>query len=183
MGVPDIWGTDPAEQAASYACDDFTRGPAEGWFRAVTAHADPPVLFRWLCQLRVAPYSYDLVDNLGRRSPRTLTPGLDELEVGQSFSGIFELLSFSRDEHITLRISDRKAVRAFGEVVVTYAIRPQEPGISRLVAKLAVPPAQGLLRGILNRMLSWGDLVMMRRQLLTLAALAARDQEHRNRPL
>jgi len=33
--------------------------------------------------MRIAPYSYDGIDNLGCESPRVLIPGLDELAIGQ----------------------------------------------------------------------------------------------------
>ncbi|HVN11680.1 MAG TPA: hypothetical protein VMT69_06285 [Kineosporiaceae bacterium] len=31
--------------------------------RAVTVHAASPLVYRWVCQLTQAPYSYDLLDN------------------------------------------------------------------------------------------------------------------------
>jgi len=82
--------------------------------RAIAVDAPGALLFRWLCELRVAPYSYDLLDNLGRRSPRELTPGLERLEVGQRFMRIFSLVPFTPDDHLTLRAPG---------VAVTYAVR------------------------------------------------------------
>jgi hypothetical protein len=78
------------------------------------------------------PYSYDLLDNLGRRSPRELTPGLEDLEVGQRIMTIFHLASF-------------------------------EP---------AIPPHGGLLGAAYRRVMPWFDLMMMRKQFLTLKRLA-----------
>jgi hypothetical protein len=40
-------------------------------------------------------------DNLGRRSPRELTPGLDQLQVGQRIMTIFHLASFEPDRHLS----------------------------------------------------------------------------------
>ena len=64
------WGSTPEERARGYACDVCVAGPDHALFRAVDVDAPAAVVFRWLCQLRVAPYSYDWIDNGGRESPR-----------------------------------------------------------------------------------------------------------------
>lgn len=166
MELPEIWGVTRAERAAAYPCDEYVAGPKESWFRGVDVAAEPSVVFRWLCQLRVAPYSYDLIDNLGRRSPRELGPGLDDLAAGQRFAKIFTLVDFVPGEELTLRLTDRLARLAFGELAITYRATP-----GRLVAKLAV--AATPLSYPRRRLLAWGDLVMMHRQLRNLAELAA----------
>jgi hypothetical protein len=172
MSVATVWGADAAEVAAAYPCDEVVPEPAEVWFRAVSVRAPRSTVFRWLCQLKVAPYSYDLLDNGGRRSPRTLTPGVERLAVGQRFAKIFELVSFGEDEQLTLRITEPMALAAFGPVTLTYAVRDAGAG-SRLVVKLNVGErGDGVLNGARRRLLAWGDLVMMRRQLLTFRTLA-----------
>jgi len=42
--------------------------PEAVYFRGVTIRTGAPAIFRWLCQVRVAPYPYDWIDNGGRRS-------------------------------------------------------------------------------------------------------------------
>jgi len=165
------WGATAEEMAASYPVDDVLPDAACELFRAVATTAAPASLFRWLCQLRVAPYSYDVIDNRGRRSPRTLTPGVERLRTGDRMAQIFELVSFVPGEHVTMRLDDRWGRMLFGPVGITYAIRP-----GRLIAKLRLGRrGDGPLEAARRRALAWGDLVMMRRQLLTLRDLAERD--------
>jgi hypothetical protein len=64
-----VWGSTAAERAASYTCEEFVPDADLAVFRAIDIFAPVDVVFRWLCQLRAAPYSYDLLDNLGRPSP------------------------------------------------------------------------------------------------------------------
>jgi hypothetical protein len=99
-----IWGSTPSERALPFPCDRVLPDAPFELYRAVTIDALAPVVFRWLCQLRVAPYSYDLLDNRGRQSPRSLTPGLEELAAGQRFMRIFTLTDFEFGKHVTLRI-------------------------------------------------------------------------------
>jgi hypothetical protein len=137
------------------------------YFRGITVRATPPVLFRWLCQMRVAPYSYDWIDNGGRRSPRTLTPGLEELAVGQSMMRIFTLVDFAKDRHLTLRIKHGTgAFSLFGDLAITYLIVPESPARCRLLVKMITRYPRGLTGALMRWSLPWGDLVMMRRQLL-----------------
>lgn len=172
MRLPTAWGVTDGEAAARYPCDEYLAGAEEAWFRAVTVDADRHITFQWLCQLKIAPYSYDLVDNFGRRSPRTLTPGAERLELGQRVMTIFQLVGFSQDEHITILLDTRRAVRVFGEIAVSYVVRDMRPGSCRLVVKMMVRNPGGSRQGVPRRLLAWGDLLMMRRQLLTLKNLA-----------
>jgi hypothetical protein len=168
--VIDSWGSTTDERAESYPCDDLVEGTRRELFRAVDVDAPAAVAFRWVCQLRAAPYSYDLLDNLGRRSPRELTPGLDDLAVGQRVMTIFRLRAFEPGRSIT---ADSET-RLFGYLAVTYLVVPVDDHRSRLVAKLVGPPRSGCLAWVMDRVLPAGDLVMMRKQLLTLKSLAER---------
>lgn len=170
MGVVEHWGSTAEERARPYQCDDVLPGAEQALFRAVTVHAPPAVVYRWLCQLKLAPYSYDLIDNLGRRSPQHLVPGVEQLTVGERVI-IFELASFTEDEQITLSVLGH---RLFGDVAISYVARPHRSGDTRLVAKIATNPPGGPAGAVLRRLLPLGDLVMMRRQLLSLKALAER---------
>ncbi len=129
-------------------------------------------MFRWLCQLRVAPYSYDWIDNLGRRSPRELIDGLDDLEVGDRMMTIFELVEFEPGRSLTIDSTTRQ----FGRVAGSYVVTPTGPDRSRLVVKLTWAAPRGLYGRVASRLLPAGDLVMMRKQLLTLKRLAERER-------
>jgi len=54
-----VWGVNSSECELTYPCDRFMDAPDEAYFRGVTIYASPEQVFRWLCQMRVAPYSYD----------------------------------------------------------------------------------------------------------------------------
>ena len=113
----------------------------------------------------MAPYSYDLLDNLGRRSPRELTPGAEELEVGQRIMTIFYLASFERDRHLTI-VCDGIGHKLLGDFSSTYTVTPAGDG-SRLVLKLVcISPGGRLLRGPDRLVMPWLDLFMMRKQFL-----------------
>ena len=169
--VAHIWGSTPLERASAFPCDALARPGALACFRAVDVHAPADLLFRWLCQLRAAPYSYDWIDNRGRRSPPTLTPRLDELEVGQAVMGIFRVASFERDRHLTIQTAGGR----FGTFFVTYRIDPGGPDRCRLVVKLLGDLPSRPMSRLLAWLFPWADLVMMRRQLLNLKKLAERD--------
>ena len=168
--LPEHWQATADELAAGYPCDRLAKADVRALTRAVDIEASAPVTFRWLCQLRVAPYSYDWIDNRGRTSPRVLTPGLDRLETGQGF-GVGTLVDFARDEHITIRAVPA-ADRWFGLVALTYRVIARSGSGSRLVVRLLVHEPSSPWEHVRFHLLAWGDLIMMCKQLITLKQLA-----------
>jgi hypothetical protein len=171
------WGASEAEMRASRPCDALVGPDPVVLHRAIGVQASRELTFRWLCQMRVAPYSYDLIDNFGRRSPRTLTPGVEQLSVGQTLMSIFELVSFEPNRHLTLRIATEKGRTLFGDLGITYAVEDAPRGMTRIVVKIVIARAAEptLFDRFMRAFLPWGDLFMMRKQLLTLKELAERD--------
>lgn len=171
------WGTTASERLISFPGDHYVIPYDVSFFRAVSVQASASIVFRWLCQLRVAPYSYDWIDNSGRRSPRVLIPGLEQLQIGQSMCSIFELADFKANQHLTLRLKDSRAKVFFGEVAISYVLLPQDDSQCRLVVKLIVRYPTGLIGAVMRPTLSWGDLIMMRKQLLTFKYLAEQQNK------
>jgi hypothetical protein len=172
MSVASTWGTTAEERALPFPCDRHLERGDAAYYRGVTIEATPSIVFLWLCQMRVAPYSYDWIDNFGRKSPQTLTPGLDELVIGQR-AMIAPLVEFERDRHLTVLMRSR----LWGQMAVTYMIVAQSLDRCRVLVKLLVKYPLGLIGWIERLVLPWGDLIMMRRQLLNFKALAERDAQ------
>lgn len=164
------WGASDAEVAETYPCDTLVSAPTDRLFRAVTVAADAEMVFRWVCQVKVAPYSYDLIDNRGRRSPQELTPGADNLAVGQRFAVVFTIADYVEGNEITA-VTTARGQRLFGRVALTYRVTRLDSHTSRLVVCLVLP-YRSAWRRVRHEALACGDLVMMRKQLLNLKSLA-----------
>ena len=168
--IGDRWGVTEAEVQRRYACDDFVGDATLEAWRGVTVHADPATVWARLRQVRVAPYSYDLVDNLGRRSPRRLLD-LDDPTPGDPFTR-----ALGRDQGRILAVDPgRELTATIMGAHMSYVVQPSAPG-TRLLLKVVART-----RPWLAPALSLGDLVMARKQLLTLKALAEQDARRTGR--
>lgn len=159
--IGERWGVTDAEVARRYPCDDVVPAPAIELWRGVTVDAAPAEVWPWLGQLRLAPYSYDWVDNLGRRSPRELR-GLPEPQVGEHFS-----TAAHRPVGRIVAVEHERALTAtiLGSVM-SYVLVPEQAA-TRLLLKIVVAR-----RSWLGPLLAAGDWPMARKQLLTLKVLA-----------
>jgi len=94
--------------------------------------------------------------------------------VGQRIMTIFHLASFERDRHLTI-VCDGVGRKLLGNVSSTYVVAPTGEG-SRLILKLvAIPPLGGLFGASYRRVMPWFDLLMMRKQFLTLKRLSEKS--------
>lgn len=159
----------PSEIAQRSAADDLLPGDGDRWVRCITIDAPPEYVYRWLCQLTVAPYSFDAVDFAGRRSPRTLTPGAERLRIGQEFL-IFAITGFADGAYIA-GLSRPEFDSRYGRIAVSYTVSDDGRGGTRLRANACVArTARGI--GLRRLALAAGDKIMAGRQLRVLRARA-----------
>ena len=105
-----------------------------------------------------------------------LDPATAETRVGQRMATVYVVTSVDPGRSWTGRLSER-GERLSGPLSVTYAAHPAPeggPDACRLHCRMVVPGRTRAQRARATA-LAWGDLVMIRKQLHQLAALAARD--------
>ena len=168
--IGDRWGVTDSEILRPYPCDDFVISPILQVWRGVSVDAPAAAVWPWVTQVRIAPYAYDWIDNLGRRSPRQLV-GLPEPQVGEAFTTaggrkLGRLVAVDPGKQLTGTI-----MGAF----MSYVLVPQEHDMTRLLLKVVMQTNRWVAAG-----LSIGDLVMARRQLMNLKQLAERQQHRGN---
>jgi len=178
------WGSSAEERQMVFPCDRYMSDSDDVYFRAIDVKAPVPILFRWLCQLKVASYSYDWIDNLERAffegeeqipsaySPKQLTPGTENLAPGQRFMGVFKLVEFEQDHHLTMIMDAPPAIAIFGDVAASYVVFPRTENTCRLVLKGHVRYPRNSFGFWMRWLLPWGDLLMMQKQFLMLKHLA-----------
>jgi hypothetical protein len=170
--IGDRWGVSEAETSRSYPCDDFVAAPTMQAWRGVRIEAPAEAIWPWVAQVRLAPYSYDWIDNRGRRSPRHLA-GLPEPAVGDKFTTVGgrelgRIVSVDLGKQLTGTI-----MGAF----MSYVLVPQDHDVTRLLLKVVMRTTRWAALG-----LSVGDLIMARRQLLNFKHLAERHQHQVTAP-
>jgi hypothetical protein len=164
--IGDRWGVSESETLRSYPCDAFVASPTLQAWRGVRVEAPAEVVWPWVAQVRLAPYSYDWIDNLGRRSPRELA-GLPEPRVGERFTTAGgrawgRIVSVEPGKQLTGTI---------GGAFMSYVLVPADQRMTRLLLKIVIRTTRLAAVG-----LSVGDLIMARRQLLNLKHLAERHR-------
>jgi hypothetical protein len=163
--IGDRWGVTGSETSRAYPCDEWVAAPALQAWRGVHVAAPAAAVWPWVAQIRLAPYSYDWIDNRGRRSPRNLA-GLPEPGPGDRFTtaggrALGRIVSVAPGEQLT---------GAIAGAYMSYVLVPQDDGSTRLLLKVVMRTSR-----LAALILCIGDLIMARRQLLNLKRLAERQ--------
>ena len=162
--IGDRWGVSDEETRRAYGCDAFVDHPTLEAWRGLTVSARPAGVWARLRQVRLAPYSYDLIDNLGRQSPSALQE-LQDPSVGDPFTR-----AFGRDQGEVVAVEPGRELTArIMGAYMSYLVLPDGPR-TRLLLKVVAKTSPWLAPAA-----SVGDLVMARKQLLNLKALAEAD--------
>jgi hypothetical protein len=75
-------------------------------YRSIEIATGPSEIFTWLKQLRIAPYSYDLIDNRWRKSPDYIVENLPPLKVNAHYLLAFHVLEFEENSFIACRFCE-----------------------------------------------------------------------------
>ena len=169
------WGATEDEITSSVVGDDLCSGATLSATRCITIAASPEDVFPWIRQMgfgRAGWYSYDWLDNLGKRSATSILDEWQDVKSGDLIpSGpiAFTATIVEPPRAFVLEIKNCKKSTPRLHFTLAYELRRVAEGtrlVTRMRSRINVPGGRLIEKFILGP----GDGIMLRRQLMTLAS-------------
>lgn len=186
------WGATDEEVLERFPGDEFVAGATRSATMATTIDAPPERVWPWLLQMgtdRGGWYSWDHLDNFGRKSADRLHPEWQDVAVGSRMAGkpdgseFWEVVALDPERFLCLRMSlDLKGryfdpsgqrPRFFTDSTWGFQLKPLPEGKTRLIVSGYWAFAPGFLRPVLSFLaLEPSHWIMQTRQFANLKRLA-----------
>jgi len=167
------WGATAEEINSSVVGDDLCSTATLVATRSITIGAPPQDVFPWIRQMgfgRAGWYSYDWLDNLGRKSASTIHDEWQSVEAGDKIpSGPISFIAAIVDapRHFVLEIQSLGKKSPKLHFTLAYELRDNPQGtrlVTRMRSRINLP-----LGSLFEKLiLAPGDGIMLRRQLLNI---------------
>ena len=173
------WGATPEEIQSPVVGDDLCPSATLIATRSITIIAPPQDVFPWIRQMgfgRAGWYSYDWLDNLGRKSATSIHDEWQTVEAGDKVpSGpiSFTAAIVEAPRHFVLEIKSLGKKSPKLHFTLAYELRDDPHGtrlVTRMRSRISVPLGSLFEKLILGP----GDGLMLRRQLLTIRQNASK---------
>ena len=172
------WGATDTELKRSMPGDEIVDKPSFNATRAVTIHASSQNIYPWIVQMGVSRagwYSYDLLDNLGRRSADNILPEYQNLQAGDlipiSPNGKQGMWVRSFKKNKWMLWWDKK-----GDATWAWEIRPAGQNSFRLITRLRVKYRWFSSAIVFNLLIEFFDILMMRKSMLGIKRRAEKSR-------
>jgi hypothetical protein len=175
------WGATSEEIQSSVVGDDLCADATLIATRSITIGAPPKDVFPWIRQMglgRAGWYSYDYIDNFGRKSAMSVREEWQDVNSGDLVPA--GLMSFTAaivtaPHAFVLEVKNGKKTKPRLHFTLAYELRSIPEGtrlVTRMRSHINLPGGKIIERLILGP----GDGIMLRRQLLTLASRVSKTQ-------
>jgi len=162
------WGATDDEIKHSMPGDDIVGKPSFNATRAVTINAPAENIYPWIVKMgvkRAGWYSYDLLDNLGRKSAESILAKHQNIQVG-------DLIPISPDGKQGMRVKDFRKNEwmlwwdKIGDCSWVWEIYSEGEAHSRLVTRVRVKYRWFSPAILFNLIIEFFDILMMRKCML-----------------
>jgi hypothetical protein len=164
------WGANDEEIQRAMPGDEIVEQPTFNATRAVRIHAPAEKIYPWIVQMgvgRAGWYSYDVLDNLARKSAETILPEYQNPQVG-------EVVAMSPDGKQGMRVKDFQPDQWMlwwdptGDSSWAWQIYPDGATASRLVTRVRVKYRWLSPTILFSLLIEFADIVMMRKCMLNI---------------
>jgi uncharacterized protein YndB with AHSA1/START domain len=173
--VSQHWNASVDEIASVMPGDELIDAPQLNATRSITIAAPPEYVFPWIRQMgfgRAGWYSYDLIDNLGRRSATRIHPEWQNVNSGDRVPGgpiDFTAVTVDEPRVIVLALGQPNAGSARVAFTLAYRLDSiDDTSATRLVTRVRSRIDLPAGRLVARYLLGPGDGIMLRKQLANL---------------